>query len=357
MEAMTGRGMQQRTYKQLTYQVRFTTPAFLGNAIQEAQWRTPPLKALLRQWWRVGYAAQHAFRIDPNRMRHEEGRLFGHAWLDKDVDEAGRNVAARKSLLKLRLLDASTSAGTAWSKGSQKGVSPLSDGPSTSYAWFGLIKRGENLPDRTAITASGEESCRTLLLAFPDEYTETLQRTLSLIHAFGTAGSRSRGGWGSVHLDPLDRGEKQDVGLDIDGFAEYSRDWKVCLEDDWAMSLARDERGPWIWHGRNAYSQWHHAMRAIAEERKRVRSRLDKPRRFALGFAEKGRMPSPLRWKVVKGSAGELVVRAFAMPHRLPDESRISLDTAALRETWQQVVGALDASSVVARAGSQAVMR
>jgi CRISPR-associated protein Cmr1 len=37
----------------LTYQVSFNTPAFLGNAEQQAQWRTPPFKAMLRQWWRV----------------------------------------------------------------------------------------------------------------------------------------------------------------------------------------------------------------------------------------------------------------------------------------------------------------
>ncbi len=42
--------------KKLEYQVAFTTPAFLGNADQQAQWRTPPFKALLRQWWRVVHA-------------------------------------------------------------------------------------------------------------------------------------------------------------------------------------------------------------------------------------------------------------------------------------------------------------
>ena len=39
--------------KTFTYTLSFTTPAFLGNASQQAQWRTPPVKALLRQWWRV----------------------------------------------------------------------------------------------------------------------------------------------------------------------------------------------------------------------------------------------------------------------------------------------------------------
>ncbi len=42
--------------RKLEYQVTFNTPAFLGNADQQAQWRTPPFKALLRQWWRVASA-------------------------------------------------------------------------------------------------------------------------------------------------------------------------------------------------------------------------------------------------------------------------------------------------------------
>ncbi len=46
--------------QKLTYEVRFTTPAFLGNAEQKGQWRTPPFKALLRQWWRVAYGEEGA---------------------------------------------------------------------------------------------------------------------------------------------------------------------------------------------------------------------------------------------------------------------------------------------------------
>ena len=46
--------------RKLEYQVTFNTPAFLGNADQQAQWRTPPFKALLRQWWRVVHAPKVA---------------------------------------------------------------------------------------------------------------------------------------------------------------------------------------------------------------------------------------------------------------------------------------------------------
>ncbi|PZP56463.1 MAG: hypothetical protein DI596_10305, partial [Azospira oryzae] len=43
------------------YTVRFLTPAFLGDAEQNARWRTPPFKHLLREWWRVAYAADRRF--------------------------------------------------------------------------------------------------------------------------------------------------------------------------------------------------------------------------------------------------------------------------------------------------------
>ena len=65
--------------KTWTFQLRFLNPAFLGNADQTGQWRTPPIKALLRQWWRVAYAAEAGFAVDVGAMRDDEGRLFGTA--------------------------------------------------------------------------------------------------------------------------------------------------------------------------------------------------------------------------------------------------------------------------------------
>jgi hypothetical protein len=35
--------------KDQTFTLRFATPAFLGDAEQNGVWRTPPIKALLRQ--------------------------------------------------------------------------------------------------------------------------------------------------------------------------------------------------------------------------------------------------------------------------------------------------------------------
>ena len=63
---------------QREYHLRFHTPAFLGNAEQSGQWRTPPFKAQLRQWWRVAYAASKGFQLTVAQMREEEGKLFGN---------------------------------------------------------------------------------------------------------------------------------------------------------------------------------------------------------------------------------------------------------------------------------------
>ena len=82
------------------YQLFFTTPAFLGNARQDAQWRMSFIKALLRQWWRVAWAAERKFALDlaaMRAMREQEGLLLGHAWLENDA------AHARKNAVRLRL--------------------------------------------------------------------------------------------------------------------------------------------------------------------------------------------------------------------------------------------------------------
>lgn len=325
--------------KQLSYTVKFLTPAFLGNAEQNGQWRTPPFKALLRQWWRVAYAAERRFEVDIAAMRQEEGLLFGHAWLEDDRDDKGSKVAARKSQVRIRL-DSTQEGGAAWTTGTQQGVQPLSEGLDTSYAWFGLIKRGNGLPNRSGIKAEPLESVRQLQVAFPDSEERRMREVMSLVHAFGLLGSRSRGGWGALQVDGLDALQGQDM-------CRYARDLGRCLRDDWAMSLASDDRGLCAWESKIEFDSWDKAMRFIASQRKQVRTALKQNRdlRPALGFAlPNGRMPSPLRWKVMAAQPGKLSVRVFALPHRIPDDGGKRLSWQELQVAWQTVSRELDGS-------------
>ena len=64
--------------QKLEYELSFLTPAFLGNAAQAGQWRTPPIKTLIRQWWRMAFVAGQT--ISPglvNTLREHEQVLFG----------------------------------------------------------------------------------------------------------------------------------------------------------------------------------------------------------------------------------------------------------------------------------------
>lgn len=329
--------------KTLDYELRFLTPAFLGNAEQSAQWRTPPLKALLRQWWRVVWAAEHGFSNAIADMRREEGLLFGHAWLEDDSFERdGRRVltAARKSRVLLRL-EGPDEAG-AWSPGTQQGVAPVPTTIEAGYAWFGLVKRGPGQPDRNAIRADGREAVRTLSLAIPDEHAARLATVMRFVSQFGQLGSRSRGGWGSFQLSNTQP-------LSMSDLQRYAQPLDACLGRDWPMSFCSDAKGLCHWESRTTFKTWDQAMLQGALERRRVRSALKavdgKDLRPALGFAlAAGRMPSPLRWRVGQLPDKQLAMRVFAMPTRIPEDAKKSIAPADLNKAWRIVFDALDRS-------------
>ena len=317
-----------------SFRLQLTSPAFLGNARQEPQWRTPPIKALLRQWWRVAWSAEHGFPVDFPEMRQEEATLFGHAWLENDRDIEGNAVPARKSSVRMRLLGHGNQVG--WSRGTQAGVQPLSTGLDTSYAWYGLVK-SKDKPDRDAIKPMGAEGEQTLILAAPETAWPSLDTALRLVNAFGNLGSRSRGGWGSLHLP-------QATMLSASDCHPFSRPLVKCLQTDWAMSLASDAAGLCIWESQRAFPSWDKAMALIATERRHARQSLGKDVRFILGAGGNERLPNPLRWKIIPTEKGELRVRTFAMPHAIPADKGISLHGEQLHNAWRQVCITLDSN-------------
>jgi CRISPR-associated protein Cmr1 len=169
------------------YRVRFNTPAFLGNAEQAGQWRTPPFKALLRQWWRVAYAAGRHHQANlVDEMRQEENRLFGTAADDRE--------GSRKSLVRLRL--------DRWSIGSMKSWASLGTvkHPETPfpvgsdlYLGYGplTLLKGAKEPRLKANAAIQAGESAILSLAFPDIDKSRLEQALLLGDA--TARGRSFG--------------------------------------------------------------------------------------------------------------------------------------------------------------------
>lgn len=181
------------TMRELSYQLSFNTPAFLGNAEQQSQWRTPPFKALLRQWWRVVKAPDVGY--DHHELLRLENSLFGSA-----VDGSGSS----KSKVQLRL--------SAWDVGNLTGLPQMSThlhpevkdrqtgqlkAISTAvYLGFGPVTTHGN---RNAIAPGG--SPVTFKLRCPEAETETLRKAMQLAAWFGAVGSRARNGWGSLHME------------------------------------------------------------------------------------------------------------------------------------------------------------
>lgn len=350
--------------KQLEYTVRFNTPAFLGNAEQSGQWRTPPIKAQMRQWWRMVWAADHQYPRDIAAMRREEGLLFGVA-SDGEGD-------SRKSLIRIRL--------SKWDEGSLKNWNGLEQatvhhpeaekakyqiGPHAYLGYGPLIVRGGTALKANAAIQAGDSA--TLAIAVPVTHKDPelarmlehngprIERALWLMDRYGTLGGRSRNGWGSYALLPLPQAEE--------GWGEGAlplRPWRDCLGLDWPHTLGRDDRAPLIWQTQPD-SDWKKLMRTLAIAKIGLRRLFLFPNerpdgevhdRHWLSYPvtkhnvrawdrNRLRLPNQLRFKIRETRDGKLVGVIFHIPHLPPGEFHAHPPT--IEQVWSQVHRFLDA--------------
>ena len=362
--------------QKLEYQVRFLTPAFLGNAEQSGQWRTPPFKALLRHWWRVAAAKDHGY--DHRELRKAEGELFGHAWLE---DEKGKSCA-KKSLVRLRLEPWELGGLTKenWPGNGINKVVTTQDGKgkvrSDLYLGFGSVLAPSRKDNRQSIelahNAIGTEkkevaTLRILSMASPRQY-QTLADTLQLIHWFGTLGSRSRNGWGSLSFEGAGI-EAPNRMITSHLLPRVARPWQDCMKTDWANAIGSDEQGPLIWLT-GPLANWREAVEKFARHLVAVR-RVAKAFQTSgangglhgihlLGYpsgkkwklnswGNEARLASPLRFKLVKWEETQLRGMIFHVPCDVPKPLRNELqdsDRSWLMEhqtsVWESVHDSLD---------------
>jgi CRISPR-associated protein Cmr1 len=319
-----------------TLTLQFLTPAFLGNAEQSGAWRTPPIKALFRQWWRVAYAASKNFDVDVGAMRHEEGLLFGHAWLENDRDEKGNKVAARKGEVRLRLDRWDSGTLVDWNANMPKISHPEVTNRNTGklqpigsdlYLGFGPLEYRNNRTNlkKNAAIQAGESA--TLQLAFPDEHAPLLDQALWLMDRFGTLGGRSRNGWGSFSLTPQEAKLSGNLPL---------CDWQKCLRLDWPHAIGQNEQGALIWKTA-PQRDWKAVIVELAKLKIGLRTRFafttgkNAPRTEArhwlsypvtnhsvAAWGNNLRLPNSLRFKVRPTANGQLEGVIFHVPCRPP---------------------------------------
>ncbi len=242
--------------QKLTYEVRFVTPAFLGNAEQKGQWRTPPFKALIREWWRVVKAKDIGY--DHEKLREEEGHLFGAAH-----DEGG---GSQKSRMLVRISEWNDGVLKQWPNDPRVKHSEVDKGGGNIgahlYLAYGPLTytKGVGTALKDAHPAIESNKTTKLSLVYPDFFTDDIDNAIKLINWFGTVGGRSRNGWGSLMLSG--DGIAHDIDLKI--VAQFSRPLADCLRLDWPHAFGKDEKGLLIWKTKNNFHTWEDIMKALA---------------------------------------------------------------------------------------------
>ena len=364
--------------QKMKYRVEFLTPAFLGNAEQSGQWRTPPFKALLRQWWRVVWAARHRFPEDSAAMRRDEGRLFGNAWIEGDF---------RKSAVRMRL--------SKWTEGSltrgQWGRQELDGkirhpevkqpvGP-LLYLGYGPLnvesinKPGDRKEYATALKGNaaiqvGETA--DLSIAVPGPDVPDVRNALSLMNSYGTVGGRSRNGWGSFLIESLDGSPGMDASEDASelGAGEldrsFVRPWRDALALDWPHAIGADDAKPLVWRTVEPYDDWETLMRDLAILKVGLRTMFVFPnakpphprpldrhwlsypitRHGTRQWNRNARLPNSLRFKVRPDPDDPKRLRGviFHVPCRPPAD--FSPDIRAIENVWTKTHQLLDELSL-----------
>ena len=340
-----------------TCAIHFTTPAFLGDASQTGYWRTPPFKALLRDWWRIAVARDHGY--DHGQIREAEGRLFGNAWLDREF---------QRSQVVLRLEDWRQGKLMKWAEPEQKIAHPEVKFPVDAHLYLGYGPLNYNKATKKAAFADKVNAAiqagemNTLHIAGPHEFADRLEQTLQLIHWFGAVGGRARNGWGSLAL-VREGGTPEGLAPNHSGLQAITRPWPDCLALEWPHALGRDAKGLLIWRTQE-YGQWREVMKELAKIKIAFRTALkftgppkSAERRHVLAYpvtnhpvqawGHQARLANQLRFKVLR-TGERLIGLAYHLPCGTPTELLQSLGKAQHSfqaqqlDVWQTVHAELD---------------
>ncbi len=332
-----------------TYTVRFVTPAFLGDAEQNGAWRTPPFKALLRQWWRVVVAKTCGY--NHAQMREHEGLLFGNAWLKDQF---------RQSQIKLRLDSWKNGQLTQWPTPDPMITHPEVTNPaghprpvgSHLYLGYGPLIFQQGNTKLKANAAIQADDHANLTVIFP--HTTALVSILQLIHWFGTLGGRSRNGWGSLALDG--QGIEHLTGNHAT-LQTIARPLTDCLSLDWPHALGSDNNGVLVWRTQQEFGNWRDAMKELAKVKIAFRTALHfSPerhhhidQRHVLSYpvtnhnfspwGNQFRLANQLRFKVAKTADNRYQGIIYHLPCGIPNELLNALNTADRNWIVEQQLG------------------
>lgn len=200
----------------LTYRV--TTPAFIGNAEQQAEFRLASFKGLLRFWWRT---LQWGRFTNSQALKTEEDLIFGSS--DQNV---GRSKV-RLRLLNPQQMPRPTGAGDVLWKDdpatSSEGNKQRSGAWYLGYGCVNAFYIRANAEKKRPEKKAGQLE-RPCLMPFTfkvevritcdEEKSKTVEHSLAMLGSLGGIGAKSRKGYGSLSLVDW-RSENRPTWLDL----------------------------------------------------------------------------------------------------------------------------------------------
>lgn len=359
----------------LKFDVEFVTPCFLGGADGNADIRVAPFKNLLRRWWRIANG-----HLSPEELWKKESELFGST---EKNQESGKIFG--KSRVELIIIDSNLifqktnklrfpnkminhpEVKNPMSFETYLGMGPVFWNKERKCSEYKLLPILEFAPARKEydqyskkeIAVPERKSCLSLSLTVPTSELDCFVLILSYINYFGTIGSRSRNGWGSISIRNVMKNSNELVELfKIKDIKEKSIDWGVLFDatckKQYPSLLASDEKGLLCWCAPQRNS-WADAMLDAAEIYSAVRTNFkltgdnELHDRHLLGYpithheyhgwpVKNTRLPSELYMKI-NLNQGKYRVQITHIPNLIPLEG---FTTNKQKEIWSKVHDFLD---------------
>lgn len=373
---------------ELKFDVEFVTPCFLGGANGNAEIRVAPFKNLLRRWWRIANG-----NLSPEELWKKESRLFGSTEKDPDIVEENKRLPKEKrkpeifgkSRVELKIIDSNfdfqktnklrfpnkminhPEVKNPMSFETYLGMGPVFWNKEKKCSEYKLLPILEFSParkeydsySRKEITVPERKSSLSFSLTVPAKSVECFVLILSYITYFGTIGSRSRNGWGSISIKNVMKNSGEPIELlKIKDIKEKSVDWlsffDSCCKKQYPSSMASDEKGLLCWCTPQRNS-WEDAMLDAAKVYSAVRTNFKLSGdnglhdRHLLGYpithheysgwpVKNTRLPSELYIKI-NLNQGKYRVQITHIPNLIPLEG---FSANKQKEIWSKVHSFLD---------------
>ncbi len=231
-------------------ELEFITPAFLGNANQDAELRPAPFKGMLRYWWRILYGAKYG-----DNIASQESKLFGST----EGASAVRLCVYQTEAIRINNEDSPFRK-----KGGNYQVSHAGGTFSLNildYLAYGKYEYQREVKRNVYKNSHIEPGVKfKLRVECSKDYASEVFTSLYALVEFGGIGSRCRNGFGSLGL--------------VSGKLDYAAELKKCAQTGKQKysALSKESR---LYQTAKSYPSWDKALAEVGLVYKDVRIGLE----------------------------------------------------------------------------------